>query len=203
MARDIASSREAILATAEAVFAERGYDAASMQTIADAAGVSRGMPGYAFGSKAALYEAVLERAFAVPRALTVDVAGLADQDRPVEALRVAIEAYVDFLAGHPTYVRLLSRVALDRGARLGQADVHRRALDAAVESLGQLLQAGGLRSVDPRHLVVSVLALCFFPFAHRDTLLAPLDLDPADPRFLAERKAHVVDLLLHGLLDDH
>ncbi|MGI9120817.1 MAG: TetR/AcrR family transcriptional regulator, partial [Acidimicrobiales bacterium] len=64
MARDLDASRAAILDVAESVFAERGFDGTSMQDIATAAGVSRGMPGYAFGSKASLYEAVLDRAFA-------------------------------------------------------------------------------------------------------------------------------------------
>lgn len=189
------------MSAAEVTFAARGYDGASIQEIADAAGVSRGMPGYAFGSKAALYEAVLARAFAVPRGLAVQAASQVDQGRPAEALRSAIGAYVDFLAGHPTYVRLLSRAALDHGRQLGESDAHRRALTAGVGALEQILRLGGFRAVDPRQLVVSVLALCFFPFVHHDTLLTPLDLDPADPVFLAERKAHVVDLLLHGVLE--
>ncbi|MEX2618660.1 MAG: hypothetical protein WD250_00430 [Egibacteraceae bacterium] len=57
----------------------------------------------------------------------------------------------------------------------------------------------GSRPVDARHLVVSVIALCFFPLAHARTLVAPLGLDPDSAAFLAERKAHVIDLLLHGL----
>ncbi|MDP9362946.1 MAG: TetR/AcrR family transcriptional regulator, partial [Chloroflexota bacterium] len=62
--RDADRSREAILDAAEALFAERGYEGASLQEIGRAAGVSRGTPGYFFGSKERLYQAVLERAFA-------------------------------------------------------------------------------------------------------------------------------------------
>jgi hypothetical protein len=50
---------------------------------------------------------------------------------------------------------------------------------------------------DARQVLVSLLAICFFPFAHSDTLLAPLGLDADAPEFVAERKAHVLRLLHH------
>ncbi|MBW3643564.1 MAG: hypothetical protein KY447_11685 [Actinobacteria bacterium] len=43
-----------------------------------------------------------------------------------------------------------------------------------------------------------VLALCFFPFARRATLLIPLG--ATDPEFVPERTAHVVELLPHGVV---
>ena len=65
--RDASRSRAAILDAAERLFAERGYDATSLTEVGAAAGVSRGTPGYFFGSKADLYRAVLYRAFAEVR----------------------------------------------------------------------------------------------------------------------------------------
>lgn len=201
MTRNLSATKEAILDAAEAAFADHGYDGASLQKIASAAGVSRGMPGYAFGSKEALYDAVLERAFALPRALVTDLADRRATDPP-EAVAAAIEAYVDFLAGHPAYVRLLQRAALDGSDRLSGSPANASALVDALAGAGEALGSGGFRPVDPRHLVVSVLGLCFFPFAHQHTLLRPLGLDVDDPEFRARYTAHVVDLLLHGLLAD-
>ena len=62
------STREAVLDAAERLFAERGFEATSLNDVGAAAGVSRGTPGYFFGSKAELYRAVLERCFAEVRA---------------------------------------------------------------------------------------------------------------------------------------
>ena len=59
--RNGARTREAILDAAEALFAERGYEATSLNDIGAAASVSRGTPGYFFGSKLELYRAVLAR----------------------------------------------------------------------------------------------------------------------------------------------
>jgi AcrR family transcriptional regulator len=48
-------TREAVLDAAERLFAEKGYDATSLNDVGTAAGVSRGTPGYFFGSKTDLY----------------------------------------------------------------------------------------------------------------------------------------------------
>ncbi|WP_353113966.1 TetR/AcrR family transcriptional regulator [Microbacterium sp.] len=53
--------KEAILAAAERVFAEEGYDRATLRTIAAAAGVKLSLLVYHFESKAQLYRAVFER----------------------------------------------------------------------------------------------------------------------------------------------
>lgn len=200
MARDLAATRAGILDAAEALFADRGYDGASMQDIATAARVSRGMPGYAFGSKQRLYEAVLVRAFAGPRDLAAQLATQPPSGDPKQLLRSVIEGYIDFLVDRPTYVRLMERAALDGSSRFGQSQAHLEALGEALGGADSLFASGAFANVDPRHLFVDVVALCLFPLAHRQTLLAPLGFDAEDPAFIADRKAHVVDLVLHGLL---
>ena len=61
--RNAKRSRAAILQAAERLFATKGYEATSLTDVGAAAGVSRGTPGYFFGSKAELYQAVLDRSF--------------------------------------------------------------------------------------------------------------------------------------------
>lgn len=197
MSRDLSATKEKILTAAEAVFADLGYDGASMQRIADAAGVSRGMPGYAFGSKAELYEAVLERAFAQPRALAASLGHGHGDGADAEALASGVAAYIDFLAQHPTYVRLLQRAALDGDTRLGQGGAQRAALADALPLVAQVTGSDGIQ--DQRQVLVSMIALCFFPFAHRDTLLHPLGIDVDDPEFGRRLTAHVLSLLHGGL----
>ena len=68
--RNAERSREAILAAATALFAELGYEGASLGEIAAAADLSRGAPSYFFGSKEDLYLTVLDEAFAVRQAAT-------------------------------------------------------------------------------------------------------------------------------------
>jgi AcrR family transcriptional regulator len=55
------SAREALLAAAESLFAERGYSAVSTREIAEAAQVNLGAIQYHFGSKAKLFIATVHR----------------------------------------------------------------------------------------------------------------------------------------------
>lgn len=54
-------TREAILDTAEALFAQQGHEATSMRQITSAAGVNLASVNYHFGSKESLVQAVLKR----------------------------------------------------------------------------------------------------------------------------------------------
>lgn len=57
-------TRRAVVAAAAALFAERGYTAASLREVADAAGVARPTVAAAFGSKPALLRQVVDEALA-------------------------------------------------------------------------------------------------------------------------------------------
>ena len=58
---DPAQRREQILEAASALFAERAYDAVSIEDIASAAGVTRGLVHHYFGGRNEVYVGLLER----------------------------------------------------------------------------------------------------------------------------------------------
>ena len=60
-AHELDHTSHKLLDAAERVFADRGYDAASVREITAAAGVNLAAVNYHFGSKAALYDAVFRR----------------------------------------------------------------------------------------------------------------------------------------------
>lgn len=201
--RDPERTREAILDAAEALFAERGYDGASLQEIGRAAGVSRGTPGYFFGSKDGLYEAVLARAFAAELGLVAGAqARAAEAGGPEAELAAALAAFAAFLIARPTFVRLVEREALAGGARLRGAPAHAAAMDAALAVVADIVARGPFRPVDPAQLLLDVLALCWFPLAHADTFARPVGLDLDDPAVAGERTRHVIEMLLRGLRAD-
>lgn len=69
------ATRRQLLDTAERLFAAHGYEATSIDTVLDAAGVSRGALYHHFPGKEALFEAVLE---SVEEALAADVVAAAE-----------------------------------------------------------------------------------------------------------------------------
>jgi TetR/AcrR family transcriptional regulator len=197
--RDPQASRRAILDAAEDVFSERGYDGASLGAIGRRAGVSSALPAYFYGGKDGLYEAVLERLLAEREARLGPLAQAAaerlertGQLRP--ALELLIDGYLDFLRGRPALVRLMAREALDGGRRLRSGPRHSVAVQEGLARFVRSLPPPR-PPVDAEQLLISTVALCFFPIEHNDTMLAAMGLDATSERFAAARKRHVVDVL--------
>ena len=93
--RGKSDARDALLDTAERLFADKGYDGASLRDIAGAASQHLALSQYYFGTKERLFEEVIKRrAVAIVEAR---LAGLAEIDvtamAPSDASRALIEAY--------------------------------------------------------------------------------------------------------------
>jgi AcrR family transcriptional regulator len=194
--RDADRSREAILGAAEALFAERGFERASLSEIGASAGLSRGTPAYFYGSKERLYVAVLERVVADRQEATARAfAPVRDWREGDDALRAALddatEGELRFLLGRPASLKLLVREELSDGARLREVP---RTSTAMRDAFAALRERGLDFDVDDA--VLLFVSLTFSALALQPTLLAALGRDVSDP---ATRRRHValaVDQLL-------
>jgi len=131
--------------------------------------VSRGTPGYFFGSKEALYRTVVERAATTVRMLaeTLRVRDAAtDRDRAV-VLGDTVDAFLALLTSRRSIVPLL-----DQRAAAMEVQPHAEALRDALSSLGP----------DADRAALTVLAMCWFPLSHPDAARV-LGLDPDAPEF--------------------
>ncbi len=194
--RSADQTREAVLAAAEELFARKGYEVASLQEIGDAAGVSRGLPSYFFGSKERLHEAVVARVVARGREALRPVYERAAEGDPAQVVSDLIDGYLDFLAGDPNFVLIVQREALRGGASVSNA-LHGGALEEALAGMTILAEPLG---IDPAHLLVLLVSVCWFPYAHAHTLLQGLGIDPRTAAFREEHRRALVELLLgsHG-----
>jgi TetR/AcrR family transcriptional regulator len=189
--RDAGRTREAILAAAEDHFARLGFDGTSLHEIAEAAGVARSTPAYFFGSKMALYEAVLERAVARGQEAMARAYAKGGEAPSVEdAVESYVGAFLDFLGHDRNFLRLVQREALGDGSRL--AEFFGRAVAEGVAALGPAAEKAG---VSPERLALDLTALCWYPFAHEHTVLPALGIKARDPAFLEEQKRHIGDLV--------
>jgi TetR/AcrR family transcriptional regulator len=193
-------SRAAILDAAERLFAEQGYEATSLNQVGAAAGVSRGTPGYFFGSKPDLYQAVLDRSFAEVRAAVREgrARALASNESAQAILAGAVSDYFDFLAARPNFVRLIEREALS-GGRLPHGVSHLSAGQEALAAISAELGLDDSPSGDAAQLLLSIISLCWFPMIHARTVAPAVGVRLDDAEELDRRKRHVVGLVLHGL----
>jgi AcrR family transcriptional regulator len=189
--RDADRTKEAILAAAEVAFARHGCDGVTLAQIGGAAGVSRATPGYFFGTKADLYEIVLARVIARAEAAMLDAHTRIDSpDSPDGAVATYVGAFLNFLAQDQAYLRLLQREALGDASRV--ATLFGRPVQDTLDALAPAAEAAG---VSAQRLLLDIIALCWYPFAHEHTLLPALEMKPRDPAFVEEHKRHVVALI--------
>ena len=193
--RDADRSRKAILAAAETLFAERGFEAVSLQEIGDAAGLSRGTPNYFFGSKQDLYVAVLERVFAdreeATRRAFEPVLAWCVSARAGSLRRPftrAIESYMSFLLERPAFVRLVVREELRGGEGLRRAGREATAMREALAAVKAIAGERSLRSFDVDDALLVLVSLTFSPLSQQSTFMAALGRDLS---VAAVRRQHI------------
>lgn len=172
-AAESAITREAILEHALALFAEAGYHAARLESVAERAGVTRGAVYHHFGGKRALLLALVERYLGAFDAAVEEAIGrwssgggaaaASDPARTVESVIVAPLALLERDSAMAAFfelvhLRLAGAPELDdvREARRAQVDARLRALAEVMRAY-----AGGSRdpAIDPDSAARLVVAL--------------------------------------------
>jgi AcrR family transcriptional regulator len=194
-------TRERILDAAHAVFLRKGTANSRTQEIADEAGVNKALVHYYFGTKAALADAIFERALGALVPLMFGI--LADENRSIEQkVRAIVREQIDFHSARPYLAGYMvsemhaepARVAALMAKRGGPPrDVLRRQIREAVK-------AGTMRPISAEQFIVNMMGLLIFPFALRPGLSVLLGIEPsAWAAFMEERKRLLPDLILAGL----
>lgn len=104
-----AERRRQLLEVARGVFAARGYEAASLEVIAEAAGVSRPIVYSHFGDKQGLFEAVVSGEMARVQAVVTEAIG--GPGEPRELLERGLRSFFRYVRGHPEGHAVLTRDA--------------------------------------------------------------------------------------------
>ncbi|USQ94863.1 HTH-type transcriptional regulator RutR [Caulobacter sp. RL271] len=190
--------KAAILKGALAVFARQGLDGASVEAIAQAAGISKANLLYYHPSKEALYVAVLEQGLAQWLA---PLSRFTEADDPEQAIAALIAAKLFLSRDHPEVSRLFALEML-RGAPLLKpvlAGPLKAVFDAKVAVIQAWVAAGKLAPVDPPHLIFAIWALTqhYADFAVQVRALSGKAL--SDKTFMDETLAAVTALVLDGV----
>lgn len=186
-------TRRQILDAAARVFAHRGYAAASVQEIVDAAQVSKPALYYHFGDKAGLYQALVDEAHDAryERVRSGAARGHDLRSRLVEALG----ALFDFVHARQELVRIAFATTLAAPGELPEALCRAGKCQRSVDFVESLMKAGQAEGVldsrfDSRELAYALYGQVNFLIVSQ--LLMPRS---ALNRQTAER---IVDLFLSG-----
>jgi AcrR family transcriptional regulator len=193
------ATRAALLDAALARFSAHGYDGASIRDITREAGANLGAVTYHFGSKEALFEAVVERALGP---FTHAVADLAARTEPVleRIVRVARTATA-FLAEYPEIPRLMvhSVILSDRPIPQAARAMVERYHAAVATLIRQGQRDGTIRAGDPRHLALGVISFPLWLAIARRPLREAIGIDQNDAATRARLNAVVAGFVRAAL----
>jgi TetR/AcrR family transcriptional regulator len=196
------AAREALLNAATEVFAERGFEGATVGLIARRARVNPAMISYYFGGKKKLYQAILSETFDF-------VQDRADRIRhsPLpapERLGAFINAFRDMALIRPSFPRMMAREAVSEGRHLERKFLPRflDIFQLVREIIDQGVKEGDFSPAHPGLTHLSLIgSMVFFyatePFRRRLHTEMKLPLESLNPDDFVN---HSQELILRGLL---
>ena len=165
---DISEAREPdterrILEAAAKVFMMKGKLGASMQDIADEAGINRTLLHYYFRNKEKLFDTVfdilIEQVFPA-------VVGILSSDKPMlERIQLLIQAYSDLLSENPFLpVFIFQEISLNPDRLAGLIRDQGITPGDAMSVFKKELELVGMKDMDPRHIFANIMGMVLFPY---------------------------------------
>ena len=187
-----------ILEAAEKVFAEAGFGGATMQLIADMAGLPKANLHYYFPTKEDLYRRVVQNIFEI----WLDAASSFDAAAgPVEGIGAYVEAKMDISRRHPHGSKVWAAEVM-HGAPVIQDYLETTLRDwteGRIAVIRRWIDDGKMAPIDPRHLLYMLWATTqhYADFGHQiETLNAGQPLSDAQWR---EATESVKQIILRGI----
>jgi AcrR family transcriptional regulator len=195
-------TRKNILAVARREFAEHGLSGGRIDAIAAQMRTTKRMIYYYFGSKAGLYQAVLEQAYADIRNIEMELE--LDSLGPADAVRRLIAFTFDYEESHPDFIRLVAIENIHNGEHLARSEKVRQQNATVISTLGKILargrRAGVFRAdVTAVDLHFMISAFCFFRVSNRHTFGTLFNFNLAAPGVRARHKRLISDAVLRML----
>ena len=197
------ATRETLLKAAIKVFGKQGLNGARVEQISRAAKSHDRMIYYYFGSKEALFVAVIEETY---RRFNEAEARLAlDLAQPLQALRDVIAFMWGYYQKHPEFITLLNSENLHRGRHIGKSskagEYSSPALEVLSRVLGSGVQAGLFRpELRARDVYLMIASMGYFYLSNRYTLSTFLGESLEDPAALAQWQQFITDAVLRTVL---
>jgi len=156
-----AANRQAIenriLEAAEIIFAERGFGGSTTASIAETAGLPKANVHYYFGTKKALYRAVLDNILDLWLAPLVEFTEDAD---PAQALTSYVKTKIWYSKNRPNASKVFANEVLHGAPQVGDylSNHLRREVEQRSTVIKSWIKQGRIADVDPAHLLFVIWA---------------------------------------------
>ncbi len=193
-------TEEKILQAATEAFIMKGFDGTTMQEIADRASINKSLLHYYYRSKDKLFAKVFSIVFQlfIPKMIRIF-----ESDASLfEKIEKVTEQYIGIILKNPYIPMFVLRELSNNPARLNQA-VQQIGLNPEVASrmIEEEIEKGTIIDIDPKQLIVNIIALCIFPFAGKPIVKAIIfeNDDQSYQEFLESRKKEVSQFIINSI----
>jgi AcrR family transcriptional regulator len=196
--------KEALLDSAERLFADLGYEGASTRRLAAEAGVNIAMLNYYFGSKEGLFRAVVERRLATFRQtlISLNEENISSWDK----LYRCIELYVNRMVSNTHFHKLIHR-ELSVEQRSEMSDFITEGLLRNIEEVKRIIEEGistkAFREVDVEMTVASIFGTQYYVLNTNSISSKMLGKDLNNPQVRSQEIKPRLTEFLHHLLNAH
>lgn len=200
--RDPQKTKADILNAAILEFAKHGYHGARIAKVSKAARCNPRMIYHYFGGKEPLYMAVLESVYASIR--SEEAALNLSEDDPVGSIQRLVAFTFDYFHENPLFLHITRNENILGGKFIRRSKTIQSMSQPLTTSIDRLLARGAASGQfryrpDPLQLYLSIVALSAHHINNSATLSATFGADLSDPGWRAERRAHVVTMILRDL----
>jgi AcrR family transcriptional regulator len=189
--RDTEAKLDHILRHSARIFAEKGFEGASIRDISRATGVSLSGLYYYFDSKQKLLYLIQNNTFTFILARLQ--CRLASASEPAARLRILVANHIEYFLSHPNEMKVLSHEddALDEPLHAEVAGIKRKYYALARRVFDELAAAGLAPGMNPRVAVLSLFGMMNWVYKWHNP-----EVDPGADKLTD----HIVRIFLHGVL---
>lgn len=192
-------SRTSILEAALAEFADRGYDATSIRSIGERAGLHFTLVTYHFKNKRKLWEAAISHFFEeINDSWQTEMATLASVD-PLDLLRHQFHSFLKFTVRYPNFHRALLQENRHSSPRLEWVIRYfvKPIMDATIPNIVKAQKNGSIQKCDHVLFYYMILGACAALSANAGEIEQSSDLDTKSDTTIAEYWNIIDSIIFH------
>lgn len=196
-------TEEAILDAAMKVFTRRGYAAARTAEIAREAGINRALLHYYYRDKETIFKLIFETRFLeFFSGVFIIFQSQGDLESKIQEL---INHEINTFSKHPHLAQfVLGEIAqqperlVEYGKKLNlNPQVAIQAFEKQVEAE---VDAGRIREIEGRQLVMNIMSLCIYPFVARPIIRTMMEVDEAKfSEMMQVRKTQLFEFIINAI----
>lgn len=194
------TTEEKIFNAAKIIFQKKGYAGARMQEIADEAGINKAMLHYCFKSKEILFKAVFMKAFSqlAPQINQIFMSEASLFDK----IKDFTNNYITFVIENP-YLPAFIIQEMNNNPEFVVSflkDENRPNPTILIAQIEKEIEAGIIKSIKPKQLLLNIFSLTVFPFAAQVLVKGLLHLsDEEFTLMMEERKTAIAQQIINSI----